>query len=508
MALMLLSFCLASCDSFVDGVDPLTNRAPDEDLNSEAELEFIITGLLGQFGISDEGQGVPWLIWRIAGYSDEMIHGMFDSAPDHFTFVQDGPADLDFYEGDWDNYHTIRFFADRLLTRVEAIDAAGGFQDQGLKERAVWWGNFVGGLMRMYLGEHWGAQALAGNTPGAPLTTEDQLNAGEFGQFFSTAELHAQALAKFNAAMGNDPGDVPNSDAVLWSFIARIHLFDGNDALAKSAAEQGLQQGESFDILHTERYENMMWLQGGRGFDPLFNAHPRFGQYVMDDPAEGQVFSELTAEDNDERGVFSRFGRPLEGDDGEPGHRNTQDPRAGLANQNERLPLWERRIRRSPYGPIKDGTHWEAWKTGTGVSQDIYPNRDDPFSLIDWRKMELILAEVAINASDNATGLTHINNVRSFHGLALIPDVATMEAYDNPDGGASTIGGALRPGVPETNITGALGLLIEERDKTLWLKGTRIVDQKRFDLWYQPDGLFQNYMPIPRSESNVNPNVP
>jgi len=121
--------------------------------------------------------------------------------------------------------------------------------------------------------------------------------------------------------------------------------------------------------------------------------------------------------------------------------------------------------------------------------------------------MELILAEVAINAGDNGTGLMHINTVRAYHGLDEYT-MADMMAYDNPAGGASTTGGAIQAGVSVNNYTGALGLLIEERDKTLWLKGTRIVDQKRFGLWHLPDGKFKNYMPIPRSETNVNPNVP
>jgi len=49
-------------------------------------------------------------------------------------------------------------------------------------------------------------------------------------------------------------------------------------------------------------------------------------------------------------------------------------------------------------------------------------------------------------------------------------------------------------------------LLIEERDKTLWMKGVRIVDQKRFDLWHLGDNTW-SYIPIPDSEILNNPNV-
>ncbi|MCZ6671637.1 MAG: hypothetical protein O7C75_01735, partial [Verrucomicrobia bacterium] len=160
ITLALLGLCFASCDSFVDGVDPLSGQVDDDLLTSEDQLPFLITGVKGAFGRSDdEFAGVPHLIWRIAGYSDEMIHGMFDGAPDHFTFVQDGPADLAFYENDWENYHAIRFFADDLVRRVAAIEAAGGISSPALKEQALWWGNFVGGVMRTYLADHWGTNA-------------------------------------------------------------------------------------------------------------------------------------------------------------------------------------------------------------------------------------------------------------------------------------------------------------------------------------------------------------
>ncbi|MFQ5822036.1 MAG: hypothetical protein ACE5I5_18780, partial [Candidatus Heimdallarchaeota archaeon] len=429
--MMVLSLGLVSCEGFVDGVDPLINQVEDDLLNNESQLEFLITGVQGKFGRSGEFEGAPHIIWRIAGYSDEMVHGMFDSAPDHFTYVQDGPPDLDFYEGDWDNYHTTRFLADNLIQRVEELDATGGISDQALKERALWWGNFVGGLMRMYLADHWGARALEGNTPGATVTTKEQLDNGEFGAFYSSAELHEQARNMFNAAIGLDPGDIPNPDKVLWSFIARTYLFDGMDAEAKSAAEKGLQQGdEPFTIPHTARFENVMWLQSGRNNAVLFNAHPRFVQYVLDDRKEGEIVSELTQDDID-GGIVTRSLRGPEGEEGEPGHRDTVDPRAGFANPNERLPLWEKKIIRSPYGPINPATRWAEFREGAGYTQDIYPNRDDPFPLIDWREMELILAEVAINAGDNATGLMHINNVRVYHGL----DPYTLDqmlAYDNP----------------------------------------------------------------------------
>ena len=129
---------------------------------------------------------------------------------------------------------------------------------------------------------------------------------------------------------------------------------------------------------------------------------------------------------------MSRSLRGVESGDGEPGNSETEDPRSGLANQNERLPLWEKLIRTAA-GGIGDNTQWAEFKDGATCTQDFYTGHSDGFVLIDWREMELILAEVAINASDNATGLVHINNVRTFHGLDPYTE-AQMLAYDNPKG--------------------------------------------------------------------------
>jgi hypothetical protein len=441
-----------------------------------------------------------------------MMHaGILPGAPDHFSFVQDGPADLGFYEDDWANYQSLRFLGDDLVRRVEELDAEGGFTDTRLRSKALFYGNLVGGLMRMYLADHWGANAIEGSTPGAPITTEEQLNNNEFGPFFSSGELHAQAREKFMVAAANDPGDVPNHEKVAWSFIARTYLFDGIYDQAKSAAEQGLQQGdESFAIEHSVAAPNQMWIQSGRTNDEeqfLFSPHPRFIQYVLDDRNEGEIISELTQDDLDE-GIVSRSLRGIESGEGEPGNAGTENPREGLPNENERLPLWEKRIQLQEVNSINETSAWAEFKTGATATQDYYTGRDDVFELIDWREMELILAEVAITANDNATALAHMNNVRTFHGLDpyTIDDLLN---YDNPLGGASSNGIDLKGGLTPKNFTGPLGLLIEERDKTLWMKGTRLADQKRFQLWHLEGGnVFKFYMPIPRSETEVNPNVP
>ncbi len=105
-------------------------------------------------------------------------------------------------------------------------------------------------------------------------------------------------------------------------------------------------------------------------------------------------------------------------------------------------------------------------------------------------------------------GAGHINNVRLWHGLTELTVQDAMD-YDNPDGGASTEH-IVAPVVMTNpvNITGPKGLLIEERDKTCWLKGVRHMDQRRWGLWHMPtDGTYWQYEPIPDSEILQNPNL-
>ena len=117
----------------------------------------------------------------------------------------------------------------------------------------------------------------------------------------------------------------------------------------------------------------------------------------------------------------------------------------------------------------------------------------------------MILAEVAIRDLDIATAVGHINNVRDYHSLTLTTE-ADLNNFSETKGGASTADAVLYPRAVGNLVTGALGYLIEERDKTLWMKGTRMVDQKRFDLWYL-EVFTWSYQPIPTNESKVNPNL-
>lgn len=112
--------------------------------------------------------------------------------------------------------------------------------------------------------------------------------------------------------------------------------------------------------------------------------------------------------------------------------------------------------------------------------QNKYPTDSSPIPFMTWQENELMLAELDLRAADDASALTKINLVRASHGLA---DLAAAD----------------------------MQVLITERDKELFVQGTRLVDQRRFNAdygtWHLPPGRWM-YLPITERERLINPNLP
>jgi hypothetical protein len=349
-----------------------------------------------------------------------------------------------------------------------------------------------------------------GTTPGGIITTIEQVEANEFGEFKSTSVLHGLALDKFTEALKYDPGnDAPGvepgtAEAIVHSFMARIYLWEGDLVQAKAHAEQGLQEGDlPFQILRDAVFNSKYWSSSGRSPSHfhIASASWRFFHYVLADRDEGEIITGLTAAEDPDGLTMSLRG--YEGSSGQAGDYANDDPRADFDNPNERLPLLE---------------DWQMNQPGSsvGYAQDIYPSRENPFNLIDWREMAMILAECELKPSAGSGNgyagsvggmLVHINAVREWHGLDPLTEQDALD-YDNPDGGASTERIVEPLPTNPVNITGPKGLLIEERDKNCWLKGVRHMDQRRWGLWHLPTvGDYWQYQPIPDSELIQNPNL-
>lgn len=132
-----------------------------------------------------------------------------------------------------------------------------------------------------------------------------------------------------------------------------------------------------------------------------------------------------------------------------------------------RIPLW-----------TKEGQGGEV----TYYIQEKYGKREDQHDFATWQENELILAELDIRDAINASALTRINKVRASFNL-------------------------------DPKLTADMDLLIDERDKTLFLSGMRLVDQRRFNRWHLPTANQQYkhrgwlYVPIGEAERDQNPNI-
>ncbi len=106
--------------------------------------------------------------------------------------------------------------------------------------------------------------------------------------------------------------------------------------------------------------------------------------------------------------------------------------------------------------------------------QNQYPAFDSEIDFISWQEIELILAETDLNDNNSAGAIGHVNGVRAFYGLSSLMQLDVQT-------------------------------LLVEREKTLFLQGIRLVDQRRFNLFHLPVGTWQ-YLPIPEEERIGNPN--
>ncbi len=110
--------------------------------------------------------------------------------------------------------------------------------------------------------------------------------------------------------------------------------------------------------------------------------------------------------------------------------------------------------------------------------QKRYAGIDAPIPFISWQENELMLAELDLRANRVQEALDRVNAVRAFYQLSQLQGFE----FD-------------------------LDVLVDEREKTLFLQGLRLPDQRRFDLFdHLEEGAWQ-YLPITESERNNNPNL-
>lgn len=258
----------SSCEDYATSVDPLINQVEDDRLTNESSVEFLINGLNTRFATTHD------VLMMIAGLlSDELL---FDPNIPNATFptfrdIDLGEITLDnnSVDGPFNGLGELRFFADDMIRRVNEIT----FEDQALKNKALYNANLYGGIARYLYGAYFG------------LTQEQGGGVIDAGPFIPSAEMFDQAIQKFQEAL-NYADDAQKR--VINSLLARIYLQEGDFANAQSFAQNGMVDGDApFQSKHSVQSDNYFWQQAGVGRTQAVAAS-RFFDYVTADPTEAE----------------------------------------------------------------------------------------------------------------------------------------------------------------------------------------------------------------------------
>jgi hypothetical protein len=262
---LLLSFI--ACTEFAESVDPIIDQVPDETLNAESQINFLITGVQIRFSTA-----LAQVMVLSSGLSDEFI---FDDNVPNATFptfrdIDQGKITLDnnSVDGAYNPLGELRFFADDLIRRTNAIT----FKNATLKTRALYTGYLFGGIARYLYATYFGLNPTEGG------------GIIDNGPFIPSNQMYDLALEKLNLALANAPAAVDGR--VVNSLIARIHLLRANYPAARTAAQAGMISGDAaLQGRYSTEQTNFYWQQAGLG-RPQFVCDPRFAAYVAAEPTE------------------------------------------------------------------------------------------------------------------------------------------------------------------------------------------------------------------------------
>ena len=272
LAACALLLALGACSDFTQSVDPVIDQVPDERLNNEAQVNFLITGVKVRFATTHDN-----LMVAASGLSDEFI---FDSRVPNATFPQFQEIDLGDITLDNNSVDAaffplgeLRYFADDLIRRANAITVSNA----NLKQRAIFTGYLYGGIARYLYAAYIGLNPTEGG------------GVIDNGPFIPSAQMYDLALESFQQALNHAADDYDRR--VVNSLRARIYLIRGDYANARTFALQGLAAGDApLQSLHSTESTNYYWQQAGLG-RPQFVCNDRFLAYVTADPAEAARIS-------------------------------------------------------------------------------------------------------------------------------------------------------------------------------------------------------------------------
>ncbi len=265
--IILASLMMSSCKDYVTNIDPLIDQTDDSNLNTPAQVPFLIAGVQSRFASTTTQQN------NIAdGLSDQFI---FDQNVPNATFptyrdINNGTITND--NNSIRNVYTplgqYRRLADTLIVRINKMNIS----DATLKNRALYTGYFYGAYARYQYATYWGKSETTGGSP------------VDGGPFIASSTLYDQAIALFKESLKYTTD--AKTIRIVNSCIARTYLYKGDYANAVTYAKLGMVSGDApFQALHSVQESSDYWGNSGNG-RTQFVCDPRFRAYVVADPNE------------------------------------------------------------------------------------------------------------------------------------------------------------------------------------------------------------------------------
>jgi hypothetical protein len=280
LALTMVLLALSACEKFTDSVDPIIDQVPNENLDTQSQLNFLITGVQVVFA-----RALDDVLVLSSGLSDEFF---FDDRVPNATFptyleVDKGTIRFDNNSVDaaYNPLGELRFHADDLVRRTGTLTVT----DAALQKKSVFTGYLYGGIARYLYAAYIGLNPTEGG------------GIIDNGPFIPSEQMYDLALEKLQLALTNAP--TPADARIVNSLIARVHLVRGNFANARTSAAAGMVSGDAaFQAKYSTQATNLYWQQAGLG-RPQFVAAQRFLDYVTADAAEASriALSPITGND-------------------------------------------------------------------------------------------------------------------------------------------------------------------------------------------------------------------
>lgn len=452
---LLLVGGLTACDSFVQEVNEPRDSAPVENFNTPEDIRFLATGVRANFAEANSE-----LVPTADLISDQFRFGLNGTDATFPTFqtldagvpeVQNNSVDASF--NDVGQY---RRLADDLIAAVNGVEDFG--DDPPLtRDGALYVANLHGGIARYMYATYFGLNPREG---GGVISESE---------FIPSPAMYDSARVKFEAARSLVPEDDIRTRR-LNSVEARSALYAGTEygpntggysnALERAAtlAEDGLQQGEIFEIPYTQQDANGWYFVSGAG---------RIQVSAQDGNLRDLVQTQSNAPYKDPDGVRS-FRDVLDNNPAE----EARVPVRGVNNAAE-IGL--------------DRTDDAA----VDIAQGKFVGQGANQEFITWQENHLIRAELEVRGFDagDESALALVNAVRSSFDLSNLSSLGSSQ-------------------------NDQLETIAVERDRTLFAIGQRLPDQRRFDNsivdWHLVDEFrgqtTWQYLPITLQERDNNEN--